>query len=453
MRVVVLGAGIAGCATALALEQAGHDVFLLDRDPDPPLASADEVFASWTASGVAQHRAPHNFLGLGRVVLRDRFPDVYEGLLAVGATEIDQSRFLGDAPRTAGDEDLATIACRRPVFDSVMRRFAPRARITEVTGLTLEHGRVTGVTTSDGDLAADLVVDAGGRSSRVRSWLADAGHPQPDPEESPCGLLYYSRHYRLRDDAGDPPYVSVLAGPRGDLGYLAFACFLGDNRTFSVALMPPPSDKAFRDLRHPEAYERVLPLVPGMPSWRDLAEPITDIIPMGHLHNVLLPPLSVPGVLAIGDARCLTNPTFAFGCSMALAQAVLLADLAGKAGDVVELAEAFGAEVDPELRSRWQGVTDEDRDRARIWSGEPVDPTDPEQSMSFFLRNVLYRVAPKDPDLLRAATRRVNALDPIDALAGRRELLERATTLYGGVRDSIAPPPPREQLLSALVGG
>jgi 2-polyprenyl-6-methoxyphenol hydroxylase-like FAD-dependent oxidoreductase len=282
--------------------------------------------------------------------------------------------------------------------------------------------------------------------------LAEAGHPQPEAQESPCGLLYYSRHYRLRDDAGDPPYLSVLAGPRGDLGYLAYACFLGDNRTFCVAVMTPPSDKAFRGLRDAEAYERVLALVPGMPSWRELAEPITDVIPMGHLHNVLFPPLTVPGVLAVGDARCHTNPTFAFGCSLALVQASVLADLAGKAGDVTELAEAFGSEVDPDLAARWRDVTDEDRDRARIWGGEPVDVTDREASLPFYLRSVVYRVAPQDPELLRAVTRRINALDPVDALAARRDLLERADALYDGIRGSVAPPPPREQLLSAVVG-
>jgi flavin-dependent dehydrogenase len=335
----------------------------------------------------------------------------------------------------------------------VLRRAAPDVRVAEVTGLRVEHGRVSGVTTGTGVVEADLVVDAGGRSSRVRDWLSEAGQPQAATEESPCGLLYYSRHYRLRDDAEDPPYLSVLAGPRGDLGYLAFAAFLGDNRTFSVAVMTPPSDKVLRGLRDAEAYERAMALLPGVPAWRDLAEPISPVIPMGHLHNVLFPPLTTPGVIAVGDARCHTNPTFALGCSLALAESVLLADLATKAGDVTELADAFAAEVDPDLRARWQDVTAEDRDRARIWGGEQLDATDPAASLPHFLRSVVYRVSLQDPEILRAVLGRVNALDPIDQLASRRDLLERAKALYDGMSSAIAPPPPREQLLSAVVGG
>jgi flavin-dependent dehydrogenase len=449
MDVVVLGAGVAGCAAAISLHEAGHDVVLLDREPGPGPGSPEEVFTTWH-TGVPQHRQPHNFLGLGRAVLRDRFPDVYRALIAAGAGEVDQAAFLGDAPRQAGDEDLATMTCRRPVFDAILREAAPEGTAVEVTGLLVESGHVVGVSTTGEDRRADLVVDASGRSSRVPRWLAAAGHPQPEPQQSDCGLLYYSRHYRVRDDADDPPYASVLAGPRGDLGYLAFATFLGDNRTFSVALMVPPSDKPFRDLRDAEAFERVLCLVPGMAPWRKAAEPDSDVIPMGQVRNVLFPALTVPGVIAIGDARCHTNPTFAFGCSMGLAQAARLPQLAAEAGDLTELAAAFATEVDPDLRARWQAVTDEDEDRKRIWGGEPLDVTDPEVTMPFYLRSVVYRVAPQDPELLRAVVRRIDALDPVDALASRRDLLERAQSLYAGMRDSLAPPPPREQLLAAL---
>ena len=453
MRVAVLGAGVAGCTAGLAFTRNGHEVVVLDRDPGPPDGDADEVFERWDVPGVAQHRQPHNFLGLGREVLRDRLPDVYAALLAAGSGEIDMAAFLGDAPRIAGDEDLATIACRRPVFDAVLRRVLPEVRQAEVTGMLLDQGQVAGVVLADGSrLGADLVVDAGGRGTRVPAWLAAAGHPQPAPAQSDCGLLYYSRHYRLLDGQAYPPYASVLAGPRGDLGYLGFAVFLGDNRTFCLCLMVPPSDKPFRDLRDAAAFERVARLLPGLIPWLEVAAPVGDVLPMGHLHNVLQAPTDVPGLVALGDARCHTNPTFAFGASLSLAHGVLLADLAEKAADLDELGHLFAAEVDPDLRARWEAVTAEDADRARVWGGEVVDVTDPNASMSLFLRSVVYRVSPKDPAILRAVTRRINAIDPVDQLQSDGELLARALVLYDEVRDSIAPPPPRAQLLEALVG-
>ena len=453
MRVAVLGAGVAGCTAAVAFARNGHEVVVLDRDPGPPDGDADAVFEQWDVPGIAQHRQPHNFLGLGREVLRDRLPDLYAELLATGSGEIDQSVFLGDAPRLAGDEDLATIACRRPAFDAVMRRACPEIRQAEVTGLLLDLGQVTGVVLADGTrLGADLVLDAGGRSTKVPTWLAAAGRPQPAPAQSDCGLLYYSRHYRLLEGQEYPPYASVLAGPRGDLGYLGFAVFLGDNRTFCLCLMVPPSDKPFRDLRHAAAFERVAQQLPGLTPWLEVASPTGEVLPMGHLHNVLQAPSDVPGLIALGDARCHTNPTFAYGASLSLAHGVLLADLADKAADLDELGHLFAAEVDPDLRARWEAVTAEDADRARVWGGEPIDATDPNASMSLYLRSVVYRVSPKDPSILRAVARRINAIDPVDQLASDGELLARAQSLYDEMKGSIAPPPPRTQLLEALVG-
>lgn len=450
MRVAVLGAGVAGCGTALALAQEGHDVAVVDRDPGADPGTADEVFDTWSADGITQHRQPHNLLGLGRSVLRDRFPDLYGEVLAAGAHEVDQASFLGDAPRLAGDEDLVVLGCRRPVVDTVFRQAVPTIRRAEVSGLLVRDGVVCGLSLEDGEVTADLVVDAGGRASRVPAWLEAAGHPQPAAQSSDCGLLYYSRHYRLRDGQALPPYASPLGGPRGDLGYLAYAVFLGDNRTFCLCVMVPPADKPFRDLRDPAAFERVAAQLPGMAAWRESAEPITDVLPMGHVRNTLRAPSTVTGLIALGDARCHTNPTFAFGMSLGLAHGALLADLSTKAADLAELGALFAAEVDPDLQARYDAVTAEDRDRARIWAGEPVDVTDPAATMPFFLRSVVYRVAPRDPTLMRAAARRINALDPVDQLESSPDLLARSQELYADLSGTVAPPPPRWVLLEAL---
>jgi 2-polyprenyl-6-methoxyphenol hydroxylase-like FAD-dependent oxidoreductase len=455
MRVGVLGAGVAGAAAALTLAQEGHDVVVLDHDPPPPAGDADEVFQRWAAPGVAQHRQPHNFLGLGRAVLRDRLPEVYAALMASGATEVDQATFLGDAPRVAGDDDLATVACRRPVFDAVLRRAALEVadvRQAEVTGLDVRSGHVTGLTVSGGRVTVDLLVDASGRASKVPGWLAEHGHPQPPPLQTDCGLLYYSRHYRLRDGEVVPPYASVLGGPRGDVGYLAFAVFLGDSRTFSLVVMTPTWDKQWRELRDADAFDRVARLLPGMAPWLEVADPITGVLPMGHLRNVLRAPYDVPGLVAIGDALFHTNPTFAFGASLSLAHGALLSDLTRKARDEIELVRAFEAEVEVDLRSRHAAVSAEDRDRVRAWSGEPLDVTDRTSTMPLYLRSVVYRVAARDPFLLRAVARRVDALDPVELLESDEVLLARADELYDELRGSIPPPPPKESLLSALGG-
>ncbi|GHK48057.1 hypothetical protein ECZU08_36530 [Escherichia coli] len=40
MRVVILGSGVVGVASAWYLNQAGHEVTVIDREPGPPETSA-----------------------------------------------------------------------------------------------------------------------------------------------------------------------------------------------------------------------------------------------------------------------------------------------------------------------------------------------------------------------------------------------------------------------------
>jgi 2-polyprenyl-6-methoxyphenol hydroxylase-like FAD-dependent oxidoreductase len=465
MKLLVVGGGVAGLATALAASRAGHEVVLAERDTDTPAGDAAEVFEGWQRTGVAQFRQPHNFLGLGRRLLRDRAPDVYQALLAGGAVQVEQFRFLAGAASEPGDEDLVTIGCRRPVFEAALRRAVQAEPAIDlrpgcrVTGLALSAGRpahVEGAVLAGGEtVAVDLVVDASGRSSRTPTWLAEAGLGPVAERSSSCGLIYYSRHFQRRDGVPDPPYASVLAGPRGDLGYLAYAIFVGDNRTFAVIFMAPPWDRAFRDLRHPEAYLRAARLLPGVAAWidPDAARPLTPVLPFGQVTNTVrqyLPSGSpvAAGLQPIGDALCHTNPSFAFGASMALHQAFTLADLLAVAADHQDLARRFEAAVGEDLRDRYRAVAAEDHDRGRWWGGEPIDVTDPAASMALFLRAVVYRVAPADPRLLRAVVRRVDLLDPPDRLERDRELHTLALDLFSGAPRPAGPS--RSQMLQAL---
>jgi hypothetical protein len=67
-----------------------------------------------------------------------------------------------------------------------------------------------------------------------------------------------------------------------------------------------------------------------------------------------------------------------------------------------------------------------------------------------FLRHIVYRVASGDAELVRAVARRINALDPVDWLGQRTDLLERALVRYKELRRSLPAVPPRSELLAAL---
>ena len=265
--VAVLGGGLAGLSAAIGFARRGRRVCVLERDRAAGDDAAPEVvFDGWEREGVAHFRQPHNFLGLGRQTLIDEAPDVLDRVVAAGAFENRQYELVPGDPEP-GDDELVSICIRRPVFESVLRAAATAepnvtvesgARIAGLVGAQ-ERGngtvRVTGARTTDGRaVEADLVVDALGRTSQLGSWLGELGARPLTERRAECGLLYYSRHFRLRPGVELPSLPSLLRGPRGEIGYLVFVVFLGDNRTFALVLMIPPWERELRVLKREAAY-------------------------------------------------------------------------------------------------------------------------------------------------------------------------------------------------------
>ena len=66
--VLVIGAGVAGLGTALALGRDGHRVTVLERDSEGPPASAHEAWDHWQRKGVNQFHMLHFFLPRFRAI-------------------------------------------------------------------------------------------------------------------------------------------------------------------------------------------------------------------------------------------------------------------------------------------------------------------------------------------------------------------------------------------------
>src|SRR5438094_308389 len=167
----------------------------------------------------------------------------------------------------------------------------------------LGHDRtVTGVRSDSGTFDADLVVAANGRRGDVPSWLAGVGVECPETEED-TGIIYLSRFYRLRSGADVPDQIGAIGG---DLGYLKYATFIGDNRTFSVTFAVPVDDAELRaKLLDPATFERAGAALVATQPWIELerAEPITPVHVMAKLVNRIRTFERVLGFHAVGDAH------------------------------------------------------------------------------------------------------------------------------------------------------
>lgn len=465
---VVLGAGLAGLSAALAFARSGRRVLLLDRDGTAEAGDADQLFERWERPGIAHFRQPHNFLALAHQVLLQQAPDVLENVLGLGALENRQYELLpGDAKQ--GDEAFVSICARRPLFESALRRAVEADSKVELKTKTRVIGllsgdsrnnggiRVSGVRTDDGaEVQAELVVDALGRTSAVSTWLKASG-ASPLERRTECGLLYYSRHFRFRDGVEMPRVPSLLRGPRGEIGYLAFSVFVEDNRTFAAVLMIPPWDRELRALKSETSYMAAALSMRALVPWvhPDQSEPITPVLPMGSLQNlhrslVVDGEPVATGIQPIGDALCHTNPTFAYGASLSINHGFTLAGIVSGTDDARTVAVGFDEAVGADSAARFDAVSAEDRDRLRLWGGDPLDVREPGDSMALFLRMTAYPVAAKDPDLSRAVARRVNLLDPPDAMEQDETLIARAQEIARDADPSPPTGPTRTELLARI---
>jgi len=474
--VAVVGGGMAGMLAALLLARDGHRVTVYERDDTDLPSTADEAFDRWDRRGAPHARQSHALLARLYRILRERAPDVLAALVDQGATVLDIERILPpdieDREVRPGDEDLVLMCCRRLTIEWVLRQ-----AVTSEPGVTwrggigvaglVAHGTdVRGLRLDDGTaIEADLVVVGGGRNSPVLEWIADlGGDRQPVVEESEAGIVYLSRFYRLREGRELPLLTKNGAG--GDLGYVAFAGFYGDNGTFSITFGVPTADRQLMSaLRDEEAWERAVRTLAPLEPWTQdgLADPITGVESMARLLNrirrfVVDGEPVVTGLVVIGDAALSTNPWYGKGCSTAgIAAEALSTALAEHGRDRVAVALAMDEALRNELEPHYVVACMQDADRMKLHGalhdGSAPDPT--AAAMRDWVLNGLLPATRLDPDVFRRFFRSFNMLDAPDSLMTDPEVLAAASAAYAGKDDRPPLPtlgPPRDELLAVMTG-
>lgn len=303
--VVVVGARVAGSATALHLARAGHDVLIIDRAGPP-----------------ADVTSTHALMRTG--VLQLLRAGLLERIVEAGTPPIDHVDLVFDQERISFPvADRCGVdtyyAPRRTVLDTVLLEAATEAGAEFRTGVTMTdvtrdgEGRVDGVIAragSDGELriGARLVVGADGTRSRV---ARSVGAPEL-VHRPPTNSVVYGYYEGIGAAGYEFRFVD-----RRNVGYVP------TNDGLTLVFVGGPTDEAIDDGKRylMETLRRVAP---------DMAEAVSPAQRVGRLHRAkgvpnVLRAAGGPGWSLVGDAGFTEDPISAHGISDALRDAELCA--------------------------------------------------------------------------------------------------------------------------------
>ena len=442
---MVIGASIAGLGAARVLSDFFGRVTVFERD-DLPGAPANRA-------AVPQDRHFHLLMSRGAIEFEKLFPGLVKDMLAAGVPMVrsgDRIYFapsghaLGFGPtlneeftayvpsrphlewqlrKRVQDIDNVEIVCRsvrQPQFDS------PRQR---VTGVLLDSG---GDGQSPEFLAADLVVDAAGRGSRLPVWLTQWGYQRPAEETIDIGVNYASHLFRIPEGLIQEKVVVIGASHDQSLG-MGILCYEDDTwvlTTCGVANTKPPTT-------FPEMLALADELLPtrvadALAQAEAIGEPAYHAFPASRWRRYDKLRRFPAGIVPIGDAVASFNPTFGQGMTMASLQANhLLRALQSPNDDLGrQLNRATAKTTDPVWMTNGIGdITFHHADAATIpWWWRP--------SGALFDR--LLRAAETEPVLAEWFLRRFSLLDRLDMVPPPR-IIGRALAHNLPVVDEGAP--------------
>jgi 2-polyprenyl-6-methoxyphenol hydroxylase-like FAD-dependent oxidoreductase len=332
-RAIVLGGGLAGTLAARALSPHVDAITIVERDryPDGPEQRR----------GVPQAQHAHLLMSGGAAVLDELLPGTIDRLLRAGAYRIGLPEDAVSLTAYGWNHRFPAsgymITCSRPLIDWVVREQVladPKVTVladTAVMGLRGTASRVTGarvqtVGSAETALDADIVVNATGRGSALRRWLAEIGAPPVDEDIVDSGIAYATRVYR---PARQFPPVVLYADHRVPRPGQNGALLPVEGNRWMVTLSgtrggEPPTDEdgflAFaRGIRHSLIAELIGTAEPLTPV-RGTRSTVNRRLRLGQLGAGW-----PDGLVVVGDAVAAFNPVYGHGMSTAARAAAALA--------------------------------------------------------------------------------------------------------------------------------
>lgn len=347
MRVLIVGAGVAGLALARALHQ--RDV----------TAQVVERVTHWEPSGAGLYLPGNAVRALDELGI--------EPAVAARANKIVRQRILDHHGRRLADIDVhrywdgvgACLAIQRAALHEVLLEATAEVPTLLGTSVTdVEDGQAPQVTFSDGSTGSyDLVVGADGVHSTIRS-LALGGPPARYVGQASWRFLA-DGFYDISD----------------------WTVMLGRGRTFLTVALGAGAVYCYADLNTSD------PAGAAREDWRqsfaDFAEPVPRLLEQAAeayfapIEEVVPPAWRGRRVVLIGDAAHASSPNMAQGAAMAVEDALVLAEMV-----------AVDQPLDRALAAY------EERRQARVeWVQEQTHRRDRTRSLPPVIRNLTLRLA------------------------------------------------------------
>ncbi|AJT62791.3 hypothetical protein T261_1103 [Streptomyces lydicus] len=317
-RALIIGGGIAGAVTAMALQKAGITAEIYEAYP----AGADDVgaFLVVFANGLEALRVidahgpvvANSFPAHRVTFIGERGEDLGERPLS-GA-----GRGTGPGPRTL----------RRATLNRVLHAEAARRGISVRHGKRLigaetvpsAHGRRVVAAFADGSTAeGDILIGADGLHSVTRGLIDPAApRPRSTGRTTVCGYT--------RDAAAVPDAYTMVFGKRAFFGCTRAP----DGEVWWFASVPGPEpDRTGPAAVTPGAWRRRLAALfdgDGTPAAAIVRATAGDRITAAHSYDIASTPTwHTDTMVIIGDAAHAAAPNAAQGASMAIEDAVVLA--------------------------------------------------------------------------------------------------------------------------------